>query len=52
MHFFIFYIYENTSLSVQHKYKVTVYINNSEGDKIVLKVNQWIDACIYAVLVT
>jgi hypothetical protein len=30
-------IYENTSFSVQHKYKVTVHINNSEGDKIVLK---------------
>jgi hypothetical protein len=41
-------IYENTSLSVQHRYKVTVHINNSEGDKnCAYKVNQWIDVCKY-----
>jgi hypothetical protein len=41
-------IYENTSLLVQHKYKVTVHINNSEGDKnFAYKVNQGIDVCKY-----
>jgi hypothetical protein len=45
IHWFTFL---STILSPSHKYKVTVHINNSEGDKIVLKkVNQWIDACIY-----
>ena len=30
-------VYENTNLSVQHQYQVTLHINKSEVDKIVLK---------------